>query len=61
LTGYPIFTVLVDPARMHLLLARLERRERQQHGAVVGHPYYLHGLLLRAYLSFILEYLLCRA
>ena len=61
LTGYPIFTVLVDPARMNLLLARQERRERQQRSAVVGHPYYLHGLQLRAYVNFILEYLLCKA
>jgi hypothetical protein len=54
LTGYPIFTVLVDPARMGLLLTRLERREQQKHDETMGRPYYLHKLQLHAFLSFIL-------
>jgi hypothetical protein len=54
LTGYPIFTVLVDPTRMGLLLTRLERREQQKHDEAIGRPYYLHKLQLHAFLSFIL-------
>ena len=53
LMGYPIFTVLVDSARMRLLLARLERRQRQKQGKVMGRPYYVHALQLRAFLNFI--------
>ena len=56
LMGYPIFTVLVDSARMRLLLARLERRERQKQGKVMGRPYYVHALQLRAFLNFIRAY-----
>ncbi len=56
LMGCPIFTVLVDSARMRLLLERLERREQQNQGKVVGRPYYMHALQLRAFLKFILAY-----
>lgn len=56
LTGYPIFTVLVDPARMQLILARLERREQQTGGKMMGRPYYMHKLQLHAYLCFIQLY-----
>jgi hypothetical protein len=56
LTGYPIFTVLVDPVRMRLLLARLERREQQTGGKAIGRPYYMHKLQLHAYLRFIQLY-----
>ena len=53
LMGCPIFTVLVDSARMRLLLARLERRQRQKQGKVMGRPHYVHALQLRAFLNFI--------
>jgi hypothetical protein len=56
LMGCAIFTVLVDSVRMRLLLARLERREQQKQGKVVGRPYYVHTLQLHAYLNFILTY-----
>jgi MshEN domain len=56
LIGCPIFPVLVDSARMRLLLARLERREQQKHREVMGRPYYLHTLQLHAFLGFLLEY-----
>jgi hypothetical protein len=56
LLGRSIFTVLVDASRMQLLLSRLERRERQKQGKVVGRPYYLHTIQIRAFLSFMLAY-----
>lgn len=56
LTGCTIFTVLIDPARMHLLLTRLERREQQKHDEIIGRPYYLHKLQIQAFLHFILYY-----
>lgn len=47
LTGRSIFTVFVDPARMRLLIERLERGERRKYRSLLGRPCYLHRIQLQ--------------
>ena len=54
LTGYSIFTVLVDPARMHLLIDRVERCERRKYRKLLGRPYYLHRIQLQSIIQYLL-------
>jgi len=55
LTGYSIFAVQIEPARMRLLLSRLERGERWHRMKFLGRPCYLHHLQVSAILLFQLE------
>lgn len=54
LTGQSIFTVLVDPARMRLLIERIERCERRKYRKLLGRPYYLHRIQLQSIIHFLL-------
>ncbi len=54
LTGCSIFTVFVDPARMHLLIDRVERCERRKYRKLLGHPYYLHRIQLQSIIQYLL-------
>jgi len=54
LTGYSIFTVFVDPARMHLLIERVERCERRKYRKLLGRPYYLHRIQLQSIVQYLL-------
>ena len=48
-TGRHIFTVLIEPARMRILIERLERcYTRRNAKRTVGRPYYLHRVQLHA-------------
>ena len=55
LTGYSVFAVQVEPARMRLLLSRLERVEGWNRMKLLGRPCYLHGLQASAILFFQLK------
>ncbi len=48
LTGRSIFTVFIDPARMRLLIDRVERCERIKYRRLLGRPYYLHRIQLQS-------------
>lgn len=49
LTGRQIFMVLIEPARMRMLIKRLERsHDRRCNKQTVGRPYYLHSMQLSA-------------
>jgi len=52
LTGCTIFPVLIDPVRMHLLLRRVERSEREKYQAA-GHHLAHHLLQIRSMLMFL--------
>lgn len=54
LTGYSIFTVFVDPARMQLLIERIERCERRKYRKLLGRPYYLHRIQLQSIVQYLL-------
>lgn len=54
LTGYSIFTVFIDPARMHLLIERIERCERRKYRKLLGRPYYLHRIQLQSIVQYLL-------
>jgi len=53
LTGRSIFTVFVNPARMRLLIDRIERCERRKYRNLLGRPYYLHRIQLQAIIGFL--------
>ena len=53
LTGRSIFPVFVDPARMRLLLDRVERCERRKRGQLLGRPCYLHRIQLQGIVGFL--------
>lgn len=48
LTNRAVFPVLVEPARMHLLIKRIERCERRKYYQLQGRPCYLHGVQLQS-------------
>lgn len=48
LTGRAIFPVLVEPARMRLLIERIERCERRKYYQLRSRPYYLHNVQLQS-------------
>ena len=54
LTGRSIFTVFIDPARMRLLIDRVERCERRKYRKLLGRPYYLHRIQLQGIVWFLL-------
>jgi type II secretion system (T2SS) protein E len=47
LTGRSIFFVYVNPARMCLIIDRIERSERRRCRQLLGCPYYLHRIQLQ--------------
>jgi hypothetical protein len=53
LTGRSIFPVFVDPARMRLLIERLERCKHRKSRSLLGRPCYLHRIQLQAITWFI--------
>lgn len=53
LTGRSIFTVYINPVRMHLLIERIERCERRKDRELLGRPYYLHRIQLQAIFWFL--------
>lgn len=56
LTGYAIFTVLIDSARMRLLISRIERCEWQERKKkLLGRPCYLHRLQLHSIIVYLLR------
>ncbi len=56
LTGYTIFTVLIDPARIRLLISRIERCEWQKRDKkLLGRPCYLHRNELHSILLYLLK------
>lgn len=55
LTGRSIFTVYINPVRMHLLIDRIERCELRKSRRLLGRPYYLHRIQLRAIVGFLFE------
>lgn len=48
LTGRTVFPVLVDPARMRLLIERIERCEQRKYYQLRGRPCYLHSAQLQS-------------
>lgn len=54
LTGRAIFTVYVDPARMRLLIDRVERCEQRKYRKLLGCPCYLHHIQLQGIILFLL-------
>ena len=56
LTGYTIFTVLIDPTRMQLLISRIERFESQRRQKkLLGRPCYLHRIQLQSFILHLLR------
>jgi Type II secretion system (T2SS), protein E, N-terminal domain len=52
LTGYEIFPVLVAPAKIHLLIHRIESYERYRRS--LNRPYYVHWSQVHSMLEYIL-------
>lgn len=52
LTGRAVFPVLVEPARLRLLIERIERCEQRKYYQLRSHPYYLHGIQLQSIIQF---------
>jgi hypothetical protein len=48
LTGRTVFPVLVEPARMRLLIERIERCEQRKYYQLRGRPCYLHSAQLQS-------------
>jgi len=48
LTGRTVFPVLVEPARMRLLIERIERCEQRRYRQLRGRSYYLHNVQLQS-------------
>lgn len=48
LTGRTVFPVLVEPARMHLLIERIERCEQRKYYQLRGRSCYLRGIQLQS-------------
>lgn len=55
LTGKPIFTVLIEPSRMRMMIDRIERCQYRRKMKLLGHPYYLHRVQLRAIMLYVLK------
>jgi hypothetical protein len=55
LTGRPIFTVLIEPSRMRILIERIERSHSWHYKRLLGRPYYLHRVKLRAMIGFLIK------
>lgn len=55
LTGKPIFTVLIEPARMRMMIERIERCQHRKKKKLLGHPSYLHHVQLRAIMLYLLK------
>lgn len=53
LTGYTVFPVFVNPARMRLLIERIERCEQRKYHQLRGRLYYLHGIQLQSIIQFL--------
>ena len=54
LTGRAVFPVLVEPARMHLLIERIERCERRKYYQLRGRRNYLHNAQLQSIIQVLL-------
>ena len=53
LSGHAVFPVFVDPARMRLLIERIERCEQRKYHQLHGRPYYLHSTQLQSIIQFL--------
>ncbi len=54
LTGRAVFPVLVEPARMRLLIEGIERCEQRKYYQLRGRPHYLHNVQLQSILQVLL-------
>jgi len=55
LTGRPIFATLIEPARMRMLIERIERCQYRRYKRLLGRPYYLHRVTLHATIDFLVK------